>query len=393
MSANPLYEVIYTHLRERIDSGELAVGDRLPTERELSKQFNVSRITAQKALEKLNSEGAISRHPGRGSFVIRSTAAQQDAPGSAARVASAGTLIGLVLPELGESYGLTLLSGIERSADDSNLLLAICRSYGRQDAEVRAVRRLLDLGVNGLIVFPVNGEHYNPEILRLHVEGFPLVLVDKYLPGVPVCSVSTDNKSAAEHLTRHLIELGHRHIGFCSPSPADTVTLEDRWDGFTAALESSRIPFRPEWALTNLPTETPAADNAGYRPEHNDMLTHYLQEQRELTAVVATEFQAAAHLLLAARRLGLRVPEDLSIACFDSPSSRFLGWQFTHIRQDEETMGSKAVEILREQMRMHSDASAHVATVSLQAKLVSGDSTAAPRQAAESAKHAKIAEG
>lgn len=388
MNANPLYQVIYAHLRSKIDSGQLTTGDRLPTERELSEQFHVSRITAQKALEKLHGEGSITRHPGRGSFVTEKPASRVDAHGPVTLPATTDTLIGLVLPELGESYGLRLLSGIERSADDNNLLLAICRSYGRQDAEVRAIQRLLALGVKGLIVFPVNGEHYNPEILRLHVDGFPLMLVDKYLPGVPVCSVSTDNKTAAESLTRHLIELGHRHIGFCSPSPEDTVTLEDRRDGFLNALESARIPFHPEWALTNLPTETPAADNAGYGSEHNDILTQYLQKHTDITAVVATEFQAAAHLLLAARRIGLRVPEDLSIACFDSPSSQFVGWQFTHIRQDEETMGGKAVEMLRDQMRV-SGGAAYVGAVSLQAELVSGNSTAAPRrQATESARHA-----
>ena len=378
MGNNPLYEIIYSHLRAQIDSGQLAIGDRLPTERELSKQFSVSRITAQKALEKLHVEGTISRHPGRGSFVIRQTA--PPAAESTGGALGAGTLIGLVLPELGESYGLRLLSGIERSADDNDLLLAVCRSYGRQDAEVRAMRRLLALGVKGLIVFPVNGEHYNPEILRLHVEGFPLVLVDKYLPGVPVCSVSTDNRDAAEHLVRHIVELGHRNIGFCSPPPNNTVTLEDRWDGFTSALEDSRIRFQPDWSLTDLPSEMPNADNAGYRQEHNDMLTRYLLEHRELTAVVATEFQAAAHILQTARQIGLRVPEDLSIACFDSPSSRFLGWQFTHIRQDEETMGNKAVEILREQIETRADEQLETASVSLGAKLVIGDSTAPPKE-------------
>ncbi len=373
---NPLYEMIYNHYRSLITSGGLNSGDRLPTEQELQQQFNVSRITAQKAMEKLAAGGFISRRPGKGSFVAGAAQSQRAETVMQPGIPETNSLIGLVLPEFGESYGLRLLSSMERAADDHNLFLTICRSYGKQEAEVRAIQRLIRLGVRGLIIFPVNGENYNPEILRLYLENFPLVLVDKYLPGVPVCSVSTDNRSAARELTHYLLQLGHRHIGFCSPPPDNTVTLEDRWSGFAAALKEAEVAFPPQWLLNHLPTEVPTNEDAGYSPYHEDLIAQYLTDNPEITAIVATEFQAAAHIRLAARQLGRRVPEELAIACFDSPSTKSLGWQFTHMRQDEEQMGRRAIDILREQI--DGAAPSSKGSVTLPAELIHGDSTAAP---------------
>ena len=376
-ASNPLYGIIYEYLHARIESGQLAVGDRVPTERELANHFKVSRITAKRALEMLTNEGLISRRPGKGSFVMNQfppSAMESGVGQPSPATVGLPTLIGLVLPELGESYGLRLLSGIERTADESDVFLTICRSYGRQETEEQAIQKLIRLGVGGLIVFPVNGEHYNPEILRLHLNGFPIVLVDKHLPGVPVSAVTSDNTTAAYSLTQHLISLGHTKIAFCSPPTKDTVTLEDRWTGFLTALQDANIPFSPQWSLTSLPSDIPTDKDSGYSQQHHEMIADFLSSNPEITAVVATEFQVASHIFMVAQRLGKNVPTDLSIACFDGPSNGCMGWTFTHIRQDEQTMGKMAVEILMQYMNREEPVKA--VSHMLSGQLVIGDSTA-----------------
>ena len=64
-----LYKKIYHFIKEQIESGRLRIGDRLPTEKELSEQFSVSRITSKRALVELEQEGLITRTRGKGSFV------------------------------------------------------------------------------------------------------------------------------------------------------------------------------------------------------------------------------------------------------------------------------------------------------------------------------------
>src|SRR3712207_9240410 len=69
-----LYKKIYHFIKQQIDSGQLQAGDRLPTEKALSEQFSVSRITSKRALVELEQEGLITRSRGKGSFVTEGPA-------------------------------------------------------------------------------------------------------------------------------------------------------------------------------------------------------------------------------------------------------------------------------------------------------------------------------
>jgi Transcriptional regulators len=66
----PLYYRVYKELKRRISEGEYRPGDRIPPEIELVKAFNVSRLTIRRALEELKSEGLITRHKGKGTFIV-----------------------------------------------------------------------------------------------------------------------------------------------------------------------------------------------------------------------------------------------------------------------------------------------------------------------------------
>ncbi len=66
----PLYYRVYRELKRRISEGEYKPGDRIPPEIELVKSFGVSRLTIRRALEELKSEGLISRHKGKGTFIV-----------------------------------------------------------------------------------------------------------------------------------------------------------------------------------------------------------------------------------------------------------------------------------------------------------------------------------
>lgn len=69
LAAAPLYVQIAEGLLERIESGDLAPGDRLPAERELSEMLGVNRLTLRRALWVLQSQGLLTRHQGKGTFV------------------------------------------------------------------------------------------------------------------------------------------------------------------------------------------------------------------------------------------------------------------------------------------------------------------------------------
>jgi len=374
MAGTPLYESVYNHIKKQIQERRYQPGDLLPTEQELMEQFGVSRMTTGRALQLLTLEGAIIRKPGVGTFVSDPSSLSGDAAHNADsppaptgfRLRGLGPgapqvrgQVGFVIPFLGQSFGPTLLQELERGFSADKLTLSVACSYGSQEIEAEAVTRLVAAGAQGLIVFPVNGEFYNPAILRLHLEGLPIVLVDKQLTGIPVPCVTTDNAMAARRLTEHLIQLGHRCIAYFSQNWDDTSTLVERRAGFRETIEQYGLERSPEWDLLTIPWDSDTVD--GLDAKQVRVIADFLLSHPDVTAVFATDDRLAEYWVAAAVQTGRKVPHDLSIVCFDGPPPHAGHWAFTRALQDQETMAREAVRILSS--LLESDAVGDVSTV------------------------------
>ncbi|MFD1544318.1 GntR family transcriptional regulator [Nonomuraea guangzhouensis] len=351
-----LYERICNYLLEEIKRGALAPGARVPSEMELAERFDVSRITSKRALEVLRQAGVIDRIRGKGSFVAREIpdldqvgTASPASPRAHVPERSPGA-IGLVIPDLSDVYGLELFYGIEEQCAHHGINLVIRRTRGRQGDEEKAIESLVESGlVEGLVVFPVHGEYYNASLLRMILDGYPVVLVDRYLSGIPGCAVHTDNVAAAKALTERLIDLGHQHIAFVSPPPENTSSIEARLEGFRAAFADRGLAPVGHHLLTDMRSTLPGA----FTPEgvlaDVERAVTFLREQPEITAFVACEYNLARVLARAAATLGRS--DRYLIACFDSPVDPVTGPAFLHVRQDQREMGKRGVELLLAQVR------------------------------------------
>ena len=216
-----------------------------------------------------------------------------------------------------------------------------------QTEESKAIKNMLDLGVDGLIIMPVHGTNYNKEILRLSLQQFPTVLVDRELKGIPLSYVGTDNFSSAKKLTEYLIRSGHRKIGFVAPSSLDTSSVLQRKEGFERAHRDSGILIDENLVLSQVYSTLPGKTPADNLKADLRVLEAYLRKNREMTAVFAVEYNIASALWLAAYNMGLKVPEDLEIVCFDSPSSNIDRYPFTHMHQNQEKIGEEsALQVL-----------------------------------------------
>ncbi|QHT62374.1 GntR family transcriptional regulator [Paenibacillus lycopersici] len=352
----PLYEQIYNHLLQRIKDGELKTGDRLPSENELADQFNVSRITTKKALETLAQKKLVERIRGKGSYVSNvlpdmEGALRDTGIAEPAAISPAGRtrLVGLILPEFAESYGSQLIHGVERGCAETNCRMLMKLTYDSREVEEDAIRSFLDLGVDGFIVFPVHGEHYNASLIRLVLDKFPVVLVDRYLKGIAACTVYSDNQASMSELTMHLLERGHREIGFISVPPDNTSTVEERIAGFSETLIRGGIVFRPQHTMLNLRSSLPRSPETANIQADIEAVRRFVELNPELTAFVAAEYNLALVLREALLGMNKRIPEDVEIVCFDSPPDPFGKPVFTHIRQNEYAMGRMAVDLLHGQ--------------------------------------------
>jgi len=374
--SSPMYEQIATALREEIQNGKYAVGDRVPSEKELADKYNVSRITSKKALEILSAEQLIVRQPGRGSFVAdpaeRSEAAESGKNGTGSRKSGGKRLIGLLITDFAESYGTGLLYGMEEASRKYDSYLIVRRTLGHPANEEEAIRGLLEIGVDGLIILPAQGEYFNAEILKLVIEKFPIVLVDRYLKGISVGSICTDNVTGAKLGVEHLFELGHRHIGLLSPPPDDTTPVEERIEGFVQAHAEKGIAVDQELWMKDILSTLPSAFTEENRAKDILKIKRHLQAHPQITALFAIEYNIALLAREAARELGLSVPEDLSILCFDCPDSNGRP-EFTHLKQPQEEIGRIAFEHVIQ--LIEGQGAAH--RKSLDVEFVPGASTAA----------------
>lgn len=349
----PLYEQIYKYVFDKIKNEELKSGDRVPSEKELADQFNVSRITSKKALEILSANGLIERVQGKGSFVAKNLPDLGDSFLMQHKDPQSWKLIGLILPDFADSYGLRLIHGVEERCSELGGRMLMKITYDKREEEEAAIRSFLQIGVDGFIIFPVHGEHYNSELLRLVLDKHPLVFVDRYLKGLAACSVYTDNRSAAFDLTKVLLDQGHTEVGFISLPVENTSTIEDRIQGYTDALVQYGQRLNPKYLMTNLYSSVPRSFEERNVQVDFEKVKKFVELNPELTAFVAVEYNLALILREVLLSMGKAIPGDCSIVCFDSPRNPFGNHLFTHVSQDEFTMGQRAVELLQQQLDMN----------------------------------------
>lgn len=338
MSYRPLYERIYQDLIRQIRQEEFVVGEKIPTEAELVDHYGVSRITVRRALSQLEQEGLLQRIAGRGSFVTR--------PETKHKINGHGA-IGMILSDFSESYGLELVTGVERACREAEIPLFLSRSGTSVEVESEAIERLLSVGCSGLILMPQQRAYYNADVVRLILDDFPVVILDRKLTGIQAPCISSDNKTISYHMTMKLLELGHREIAFVSNPLHSATTLRERHQGFIKAFREHKLLWNENLLFDGL--LDPREDVGLEERTKNDhaAIKEFLQENPEITCVFVTEYHLSQIVLLICEDLGLKIPEDISIVGYDGPQSITGNYILTRILQPQEEMGIEAVKIIQ----------------------------------------------
>lgn len=164
--------------------------------------------------------------------------------------------------------------------------------------------------------------------------GYPLVLVDHRYGQERYDTVAIDNASGSRRAVEHLLDLGHRRIGFVGGS-LRSPSFEERLRGYRAALESRGLPYDP--ALVQL-----GESHAGY-----ENMMKLLALSRPPTAVFACNDVNAVKAMRAIYEKGLKVPEDVSVVGFDDSQRACETWpQLTTMHVDAVQMGTLAAAAL-----------------------------------------------
>ena len=331
-----LYEKIYHDLLQGIESGDYKNGRLLPTERELSEKYGVSRITAKKAFDMLVWEGLIVRIAGRGTMLAKTAKKEKSI---------SQKLIGAIFCDIDSAFGEQVLLGMEAAAASLGCSIIFKRSFDVPENEDRLLVELMDLGVAGIIVHNCHGD-YSKSLMRLYCDDFPVISIDRYTERLPIPCVASDHYGAARDGVAHLFQLGHKHILYLSSPVEGTSALADRLAGFRQAHIRQRRRMNPAGFILDIAShqarlpEVIAADVKRVRDA--------LRENPDITALFASERYIASLAQQAAASLGKRIPEDYSLICFDHERTYDERPAITHMLQDQERIGATAVEKLAE---------------------------------------------
>jgi DNA-binding LacI/PurR family transcriptional regulator len=248
-------------------------------------------------------------------------------------------VIGLLLPDFENPIFPALAQAMENRATAAGFASILCSTASAAYREVDYVHMLLDRKVDGMIFIScemtnMSGEH--DHYARLVDEGARIVFVNGALNALNVPSVGVDEGIAGELATQHLIDLGHRRIGYVA-GPDYYLPTQQKAAGRESALRGAGLDADGLVAHGEFSVE-------GGR----EALRELLARAQRPTGVICSSDLMAVGVLQEAAAQGLRVPEDLSVVGFDGiDATRWTNPPLTTVKQPIEEIAETAVNALK----------------------------------------------
>jgi DNA-binding LacI/PurR family transcriptional regulator len=229
-----------------------------PTMRDVAAAAEVSLMTVSRVVN--GEPGVLPETAARVERAIRRLGYQRN--DMARQLRSKGQLthtIGLLVDDLANPFFATLASAVEDAARLRKYVVLIGSSNDNLRREREVISAFSARRVDGLIVVPAAGSH---RFLRDQLAaGVKVVCVDRPADGLRVDTVVVDNRNGAYGAVRHLLERGHRRIGYLGDRD-DIWTVQERYEGFAEALVGERLAPDPVLVRHGLQTRAAAAEAA-----------------------------------------------------------------------------------------------------------------------------------
>ncbi|MTI15207.1 LacI family DNA-binding transcriptional regulator [Sansalvadorimonas verongulae] len=256
-------------------------------------------------------------------------------PSSVARalVGNRSSMIGLVVHDLADPFFGSLARGVTAQAAASGLQTMTTEGQHRAELEAAAIRSLISRRCDGIVVHTLALS--NQELLDA-IGDCPAVIVNRKVPGIEDRCLWFDNRLTGYLAASHLLEKGHRCIGWIGRNE-DISDNRDRFSGFCKALEEVGVDG------TAAPQQSGAATaEGGYQAA-----LELLKKHPDLTAIQAYNDVMAAGCLRALHERDYRLPDDFSVIGVDDVFlGQFVYPQLTTVRYPIEEIGRTAVRMI-----------------------------------------------
>lgn len=249
--------------------------------------------------------------------------------------------VAAIVPFFTRPVFIERLRGIEATLSESayDLVIYNVETPQKRDDYIRNVPRRER--TDGVLIISLPPR--DSDVAGLAQTAVPVVLVDAYHPALTgLDTVTTDDVAGGRAATQHLLDLGHRRIGFVGDSLETNFNFtssRDRFQGYQQALAGAGVPFRREYHAQG--------EHGRYEARQGAATLLALPERP--TAIFAASDTQALGVQQAARDAGLSIPADLSVIGYDDVEiAEYLG--LTTMRQYLFESGKRGVELLLDRL-------------------------------------------
>nr|WP_086937771.1 DNA-binding transcriptional regulator CytR [Thaumasiovibrio occultus] len=268
-----------------------------------------------------------------------------------------------IIPDICDPYYTELIRGIEEAALEHGYLVLLGDSGQQQQRENSFVNLVFTKQADGMLLL---GTQLPFDVSKPEQKNLPpLVMACEYAPELELPTVHIDNLTAAFEAVNYLTQMGHKHIAQIT-GPEDASLCEFRTQGYQQALRRAGVPINPAYTV-----KSDFSFASGARA-----VTTLLSLPEPPTAIFCHNDRTAIGAIQQAKRLGVRVPQELSIIGFDDIEfSEYCNPPLTTVSQPRYEIGRQAMIMLLEILKgNHVQAGSRL----LEAKLVIRESVAPP---------------
>ncbi|TKC63579.1 LacI family transcriptional regulator [Pedobacter hiemivivus] len=301
--------------------------------RELALELNLSVSTVSKAL---NDSYEISEETKRRVLETAARLNYVPNPYASSLRGRKSKNIGVVIPEVADSFFSLAINGIESVAKEKGYHVLICLTHESFENERTILKEFQGGRVDGVLLSVSRETTQCNHISDLIANGLPLVFFDRACDNVETAKITTDDFESAYKATAHLIQQNCDQIAFLSISKSLSISNK-RLEGYLQALNDYQIKADPKYII-----------HCSNDAEQNYLLIKkLLQQKNKPNGIIASVEKLTTPVYMACEALKLKVPKDVKIVCFSNlETAAILNPSLTTITQPAFEMGKTAATLL-----------------------------------------------
>jgi DNA-binding LacI/PurR family transcriptional regulator len=329
------------------------------TIKDIAKQLNVSVATVSRALR-----NAPDINPDTKKAVIDLATSLDYEPNYIAQslVKKQTKIIGVIVPSIQSNYFSQALSGMTDVANDHGYYLMMCQSNETAGEELRNIRKLVSVHVDGLLISISKETKETEEFEKISQKGIPIVMFDRIIPGFACSKVIVDEYEGAFKAVEHLIKKGCKRIAHIA-GPKDLSVSNNRKNGYLDALKKHNFSIDESLIIHCNSFEEDALKS----------IQKLIKQKERPDGIFFINDLSAITAIKYLKKKGIRIPEDIKLVGFNNdPVSEVVEPSLTTVMQPGYEVGKLALGILIDEIGLKKSSND---TITLRTKLIERNSS------------------